>query len=96
MGKLRQLQRGFRKELQFYRLILQHERTPRITRIFLGAAIAYALSPIDLIPDWIPVVGHLDDVLIVPLLIWLGLRFVPSTVVEECRAGARAARAGSR
>lgn len=90
MSKLREFQRGFREELQVYRLILRHERTPRITRVFLGAAIAYALSPIDLVPDWIPVVGHLDDVLIVPLLIWFGLRFVPSAVVVECRARVRA------
>ena len=78
------------RELRVYRLVLGHARTPRITRVLLGAALAYAVSPIDLIPDWIPVVGHLDDILVVPLLVWLALRFVPSCVVEECRAQARA------
>lgn len=89
--KLAKLHRGLTKDLQVYRLILRHERTPRITRVFLWVAIAYALSPIDLVPDWIPLLGHIDDVLIVPLLIWCGLRFVPSAVVVECRARVRAA-----
>ncbi len=91
MNKLRELQLGFTRELQYCHLILRHEGTPRVTRVFLGAAMAYALSPIDLIPDWIPGVGYLDDVIIVPLLIWVGLKFVPSAVVEECRARLRAA-----
>jgi uncharacterized membrane protein YkvA (DUF1232 family) len=52
---------------------------------FLGSAIAYAVSPIDLIPDFIPVVGHLDDVIIVPTLIWIALRLVPKDVIAECR-----------
>jgi len=92
MGKLRELQRGLTKELQVYRLVLWHERTPWVTRVLLGGAIAYALSPVDLIPDWFPVVGHLDDLLIIPLMVWLALRFVPAAVVEECRARVRDAR----
>jgi uncharacterized membrane protein YkvA (DUF1232 family) len=92
MSRLREIRDGISTELRVYRLMLKHERTPRITRVLLGAAIAYALSPIDLIPDWLPVVGHLDDVLIVPLLFWLGVRFVPSEVVEECRRSARTAK----
>lgn len=86
--KLREARDALVRELRVYRLILKHERTPRITRWLLGAAVAYALSPIDLIPDWIPIIGHLDDVLIVPLMVWLSLRFVPAEVVSECRARA--------
>jgi uncharacterized membrane protein YkvA (DUF1232 family) len=86
--KLREARDVLARELRVYQLILKHERTPRITRWLLGAAIAYALSPIDLIPDWIPIIGHLDDVLIVPLMVWLSLRFVPAEVVSECRARA--------
>jgi uncharacterized membrane protein YkvA (DUF1232 family) len=90
-SRLRQIRDGLAREIQVYRLVLRHERTPRITRVLLGAALAYALSPIDLMPDWLPVVGHLDDILIVALLVWLGVRFVPPGVVQECRALARAA-----
>ena len=48
----------------------QHPRTPKIAKMLIGAAIAYAVSPIDLIPDFIPVVGHVDDLVVVPLLVY--------------------------
>lgn len=57
-----------------------------MAKILIGAAVAYALSPIDLVPDFIPVVGHLDDVVVVPLLIIVALKLIPKDVVEECRA----------
>jgi uncharacterized membrane protein YkvA (DUF1232 family) len=57
-----------------------------MAKVLIGAAIAYALSPIDLIPDFIPVIGHLDDLIIVPLLVYMALKLVPKDVVEECRA----------
>lgn len=77
------------REFRTYRLVLRHDRTPWITRVLLGAALFYVVSPIDLIPDWIPVLGHLDDILIVPALVWLALRFVPAEVVDECRERSR-------
>jgi uncharacterized membrane protein YkvA (DUF1232 family) len=73
-------------ELEAGRRILTDPRTPKPARWLLGLALAYALSPVDLIPDFIPVVGHLDDVIIVPLLIVCGLRLVPAEVVREHRA----------
>lgn len=79
-GGLRRLQR----ELEYYRRVLRHPGTPRASRWLLAAAIAYALSPIDLIPDWLPLVGHLDDVIIVPALLYLAMRLVPDAVREEC------------
>jgi uncharacterized membrane protein YkvA (DUF1232 family) len=63
--------------------------TPRISKFFLSAGIAYAISPIDLIPDFIPVIGHLDDILIVPLLIWIAVMFIPKSVIIECREANR-------
>jgi len=75
----------FLQEIDFYRLVLRHPRTPRLSKILLGVAIAYAVSPIDLIPDFIPVVGHLDDLVILPLLIWIAVRLIPKSVIAECR-----------
>ena len=51
--------------------------------------VAYALSPIDLIPDFIPVLGYLDDLLLVPLGIWLALKMIPEDVLAECREKAQ-------
>jgi len=83
---LRGARDGLALELEVWRTVLKDERTPRLTRWLLGFAIAYALSPIDLIPDWVPLVGHVDDILIVPVLVWLALRYLPEGVVAECRA----------
>ena len=85
------LVKKFTNELDLYRRIIAHPRCPRITRICLGAAVAYALSPIDLIPDFIPVLGYVDDALILPLLIYIALRSVPQELVEEARAKIRTA-----
>ncbi|MEQ9618117.1 MAG: YkvA family protein [Deltaproteobacteria bacterium] len=76
----------FTKEVDLYRRVIAHPRCPRVTRICLGAAIVYAISPIDLIPDFIPVLGYVDDILILPLLIFIALRFVPKELIEEVRA----------
>ena len=51
-----------------------------------AVVVAYALSPIDLIPDPIPVLGYLDDLILIPLGVWLALRMIPSEVMAECRA----------
>lgn len=69
-----------------YRSILRDPRCPRLARWLLGGAVAYALSPIDLIPDFIPVIGHLDDALILPLLIWLARRALPKELIQEHRS----------
>jgi uncharacterized membrane protein YkvA (DUF1232 family) len=84
--QLRKASRFFKRQLAFYRLVARHERTPRLARVLLGLAIGYALLPFDLIPDFMPVIGHLDDAVIVPGLVLLALRLVPREVVEECRA----------
>jgi uncharacterized membrane protein YkvA (DUF1232 family) len=74
-----------RRELRVWILILRHPRTPRLAKLLLGLAIAYTLTPIDLIPDFIPVIGHLDDLLIVPALVALALWLVPAEIKQECR-----------
>ncbi|HLD08771.1 MAG TPA: YkvA family protein [Methylophilaceae bacterium] len=64
---------------------MHHPQTPLFAKILLGLAVAYLLLPFDLIPDFIPVLGQLDDVLIVPGLIYLALKMIPDHVVAECR-----------
>ena len=83
--ELRRTGRGLKRELRTYRLVLHHPQTPRLPRIFLGLAVGYALMPFDLIPDFIPLLGHLDDAVIVPLLIVAALKLIPREVIEECR-----------
>lgn len=83
--RLKQIARDFRRELAVYRLVLADARTPLPAKILLGAAVGYLLLPFDLIPDFIPILGQLDDVLIVPGLVLLALRLIPQNVVEECR-----------
>lgn len=63
-------------------------RVPWLARLMLAVVAAYALSPIDLIPDFIPVIGYLDDLLLVPVGIWLAVRLVPGPVWRDCRARA--------
>ncbi len=60
-------------------------RTPWYAKVLLIAVIGYALSPIDLIPDFIPVLGYLDDLVIVPAGIYLATRMIPKDVMVECR-----------
>jgi uncharacterized membrane protein YkvA (DUF1232 family) len=86
VAEVRKIARAIAHEVEICGLILRDPRAPWLGRALLGCAVAYALSPIDLIPDFLPVVGHLDDVLIVPLLLFLGLSLVPREVVLEHRA----------
>src|SRR5512135_684747 len=65
-------------------------RTPWYARAFAALVVAYAFSPIDLIPDFVPVLGYLDDLVLVPLGVWLALRLVPAQVMADCRARAEA------
>jgi len=88
-GRLKAIKDRFKLELNVYRLILSDPRTPRPAKWLLGTAIAYAISPIDLIPDFIPVLGYLDDVLIVPTFVILALKLIPKEIVEDCRRRAK-------
>lgn len=62
-----------------------HPATPWYAKAMGAFVVAYALSPIDLIPDFIPVLGYLDDVILLPVLIWLTVRLLPSQVLQESR-----------
>ncbi len=75
----------FKTELNVYRLVLINPGTPRLARWLLGFAVGYALCPFDIIPDFIPVLGLLDDILIIPAIVILALKLVPEGVMAECR-----------
>lgn len=68
----------------------KHPATPWYAKALGLFVVAYALSPIDLIPDFIPILGYVDDVLLLPALIWLTVKLLPSTVLSECRIQAHA------
>lgn len=73
----------FKQYLQLYKSLLEDTRLPTISRICLTLAIGYAFLPFDLIPDFIPILGHLDDLIIIPGLIYLAIKFVPKEIYDE-------------
>jgi len=66
-------------------LALKDKETSMIAKIFAGITVAYALSPIDLVPDFIPVLGYLDDVILLPMLVALTIKFIPEDVLGKYR-----------
>lgn len=77
--------RKISKDLPALFIALSRKDTPLSARLFAALAVAYALSPIDLIPDFIPVLGYLDDLLILPLLVFIAVRLIPAEVMDVCR-----------
>jgi uncharacterized membrane protein YkvA (DUF1232 family) len=84
-------QRASSIKTEIYSLYLAYKdpRVPWYARIFTACVVGYAFSPIDFIPDPIPVLGYLDDLVIVPLGIWLALKMIPPEVLAECRIKAQ-------
>ncbi len=82
---MRNIIKKFKQEIQVYQLVLKDDRTPKPAKWLLKSAIFYAISPIDLIPDFIPLIGHLDDLVIVPTLIFFALRLIPKEVINDAR-----------
>lgn len=83
--KIRSWARALKALLLTLWLLSRDARTPRAARVAALVTLAYALSPIDLIPDFIPVIGFLDDVLLVPLGVLLTLKLTPAALLAECR-----------
>ena len=91
MGRLAEWARALKREAVALYYATRDPRTPWYAKLIAGAIVAYAISPIDLIPDFIPVLGLLDELLLLPGAIWLALRLVPGPVLEESRRRAEAA-----
>jgi uncharacterized membrane protein YkvA (DUF1232 family) len=82
---LKRRARKLKRQIWALSLALKDPQTPWTARIIIGCTVAYAVSPIDLIPDFIPILGQLDDLVILPGLIVLALRLIPRDVMARCR-----------
>jgi uncharacterized membrane protein YkvA (DUF1232 family) len=88
MERLKAWARALKRDVVALWLAARDPRTPLAAKLLAGVVAAYALSPIDLIPDFIPVLGYLDDLLLVPAGIWLVVRLIPAELLAEFRAAA--------
>ncbi len=88
MRKWARVTRNLKAETYAIYLAMKHPRTPWFARAVAACVVAYALSPIDLIPDPIPLLGYLDDLVLVPLGVALVVRLIPVDVMAECRGQA--------
>lgn len=89
VARLRAWAKTLKRDVVALHLAARDPRTPLGARILALAVLAYALSPLDLIPDFIPILGQLDDVIVVPLGIWLVVRMIPREVFTDARARAQ-------
>ena len=85
LEKLKQIAAQLKAEFEFYRRLQQHPETPMLAKALLWFAIGYVLMPFDLIPDFLPVIGQLDDLVIVPILLYYALKLTPAAVIAACR-----------
>jgi uncharacterized membrane protein YkvA (DUF1232 family) len=88
IARLAEWARRTRRELVAVHLAIRDPRTPRHAKVLGAVVVAYAFSPIDLIPDFVPILGYLDDIIIVPVGIWLTLRLIPFEVMADARSRA--------
>ncbi len=84
-ARLKRRARRLKRQVWALFLAFKDPRTPVLARVIIITAVAYAVSPIDLIPDFIPVFGQLDDLLLLPILIALAIRMIPPDVTARCR-----------
>ncbi len=83
--KLKQRAKQLTADIPAVFLAMKDKQTPLLAKILAAIAVAYALSPIDLIPDFIPVIGYLDDVLLLPILIVAAVKLIPEPVWTDCK-----------
>jgi uncharacterized membrane protein YkvA (DUF1232 family) len=83
--KLKDRAASLKKEIYALTIAARDPRVPWYAKVFLGLVLAYAFSPIDLIPDFIPVLGYLDDLILIPLGITLALKMIPAQVMQDAR-----------
>ena len=89
LENLKQRARNLKAETFALYLVARHPKTPWYAKLVVAGIVAYAFSPIDLIPDFVPVLGYLDDLILLPLGIALAIKMVPPSVLAECRTRAK-------
>ncbi|MFZ0451336.1 MAG: YkvA family protein [Desulfatiglandaceae bacterium] len=89
IAKLKQRARHLKAETFALYLAARDPRTPWYAKLLVAGIVAYAFSPIDLIPDFVPVLGYLDDLILIPIGIVVAIRLVPHQVLAECRVRAQ-------
>ena len=89
LDKLKLKTKELKMNLSALYLAYKRKDVPFYAKIIIILAVGYALSPIDLIPDFIPIIGYLDDLLIVPFLVFVSLKLIPNKIMEECREQAQ-------
>ncbi|WP_439881543.1 YkvA family protein [Pontibacter sp. MBLB2868] len=89
LRKWKETVRKLKEDVYTLYLASRDPRIPFIAKVVLVITVAYAFSPIDLIPDFIPVIGYLDDLLLLPLGIWLSIRLIPEPVLHHYRQKAK-------
>ena len=82
---LKERARKLKTDIPALFLALKDKETPVLAKVLAGITVAYALSPIDLIPDFIPVLGYIDDIILLPMLIVATIKFIPKNVLDRCR-----------
>lgn len=85
LERLKEIGHKLKAEFDFYRRLQQHSQTPLLAKVLLWLAISYLLLPFDLIPDFLPIIGQLDEVVIIPLLLYCAVKLTPEAVLAECR-----------
>ena len=88
MEKIKAWAKNLKRQIFILYFAYRDERVPWYVKLFTACIVAYAFSPIDLIPDFIPILGYLDDVIILPLGIMFALKMIPKDVIADCEVKA--------
>ena len=86
--QLKSWARSFKKDVLILWFSAKNPKTPLAPKAICIFIVAYALSPIDLIPDFIPVLGYVDDLILLPILIWSAITLIPNIIIQDSRAQA--------
>lgn len=87
--KLKESANKLKQNISAIYVAFNKKETPLIAKILAGITIGYALSPIDLVPDFIPILGYLDDVILLPLFVWISIKLIPKEIMEQSKIEAK-------